>query len=63
MIDRCRHLSWDSEFFGLRIARLDGARLHPDEVEKIDRWCIAERIDCLYFLARRRTDAGAATKW
>ena len=51
MTSRCRTLDWDSQFFGLRIARLDGPRLRPDEAENIDRWCVAERIDCLYFLA------------
>lgn len=51
MTSRCRILDWDSQFFGLRIARLEGPRLHPDEVEAIDRWCAAEHIDCLYFLA------------
>ena len=61
MTDRCRVLDWDSEFFGIRIARLDGDRLCPDEVEKANRWCAAERIDCLYFLADSRCPDTVAT--
>jgi dTDP-4-amino-4,6-dideoxy-D-galactose acyltransferase len=51
MIERCRVLDWDSQFFGCRIARLEGARLLPGDVGAIDDWCAAGRIDCLYFLA------------
>ncbi len=51
MTSRCRTLPWDSEFFGHRIARLDGPRLNSDEVAGIDAWCRDERIACLYFLA------------
>jgi dTDP-4-amino-4,6-dideoxy-D-galactose acyltransferase len=51
MNERCEFLEWDSEFFGLQIARLHGFQLRPEEIAAIDRWCVAERIDCLYFLA------------
>ena len=61
MTDRCRLLEWDSEFFGCRIARLDGARLSQDAAEKVDLWCAAERIDCLYFLADSRCPETVAT--
>ena len=61
MTDRCRLLKWDSELFGCRIARLDGARLSQDQMEIIDRWCDAERIDCLYFLADSRCPETVAT--
>ena len=68
MTDRCRLLEWDSEFFDCRIARLDGARLSQDQMEKVDRWCATERIDCLYFLADSRCprdgrDGGAKRIW
>src|SRR4030095_7539794 len=61
MNERCQLLEWDSEFFGLRIARLHGSRLCPAEVAAIDRWCVAERIDCLYFLADCRCPETIAT--
>jgi dTDP-4-amino-4,6-dideoxy-D-galactose acyltransferase len=47
----CRFLGWDSEFFGRRIARVDSARLTPEEVERVRRWARAEAIECLYYLA------------
>ena len=47
----CRFLDWDSEFFGCRIARLEGFRLSEDALDRATAWCSRERIDCLYFLA------------
>lgn len=47
----CEFLSWDSEFFGQRIARVSGDRLDRDSIQGIDRWCHENAIDCLYFLA------------
>jgi dTDP-4-amino-4,6-dideoxy-D-galactose acyltransferase len=44
-------LSWDSEFFGCRIARIKPGILDAAAGAGILRWCSAERIDCLYFLA------------
>jgi dTDP-4-amino-4,6-dideoxy-D-galactose acyltransferase len=51
IIERCRVLDWDSTFFGLRIARLEGSRLRAAELEALWQWCRNEQIDCLYFLA------------
>jgi dTDP-4-amino-4,6-dideoxy-D-galactose acyltransferase len=50
----CEYLQWDSDFFGLRIARVNGNRLSPARAAAISEWCVSNRIDCLYFLA----DAG-----
>ena len=47
----CTHLAWDSEFFGLRIARLNCSRLDEATVAAALGWCAAQRVDCLYFLA------------
>jgi len=47
----CENLAWDSEFFGLRIARLLPRRLTVEIVEEAETWCRAGKIDCLYFLA------------
>lgn len=47
----CRFLEWDSEFFGVRVARAQVSRLAPDTVSAIVAWCGANAIDLLYFLA------------
>jgi dTDP-4-amino-4,6-dideoxy-D-galactose acyltransferase len=49
--DLCEYLSWDSDFFRLRIARLTAGRLTPEDAGEAERWCRDQRIDCLYFLA------------
>jgi dTDP-4-amino-4,6-dideoxy-D-galactose acyltransferase len=50
----CEYLSWDSEFFGCRIARLLAARLSLNLVKQVEDWCSGNAIDCLYYL----TEAG-----
>jgi GNAT superfamily N-acetyltransferase len=47
----CRHLSWDSEFFGLSMAAVNGARLTDERADAIDRWAAAEGARCLFFFA------------
>lgn len=47
----CEFLAWDSQFFGLRIARLTEPRLTPGGVASALRWCRTNQIGCLYFLA------------
>lgn len=47
----CQFLEWDTEFFGRRIARVNGHRLDPSRAAAIQVWCEANAIDCLYFLA------------
>jgi dTDP-4-amino-4,6-dideoxy-D-galactose acyltransferase len=47
----CQLLEWDSQFFGLRIARLTEPRLTSSSLASARRWCRANQIDCLYFLA------------
>lgn len=49
--DPCEFLPWDTEFFGQRIARVNGERLTPERLAEIDAWCKANQIACLYFLA------------
>lgn len=44
-------LPWDSAFFGLRIARLSGARLREADLPTIETWCRSGGVNCLYFLA------------
>ncbi len=50
----CRLLEWDSQFFGVRIARLEQSRLADAQWPAIAEWCKQNHVDCLYFLA----DAG-----
>ncbi|MGH7829503.1 MAG: GNAT family N-acetyltransferase [Candidatus Binatia bacterium] len=44
-------LPWDSRFFGIRIARVEGAALGADDFLRLIAWCGRHEIDCLYFLA------------
>ncbi len=50
----CVFLPWDTDFFGVRIARVEGDRLTHEDVAAAIRWAEGERIDCLYALV----DAG-----
>ena len=47
----CERLDWDSDFFGVNIARANTSQLDPDTIEAINAWCKGNSIDCLYFLA------------
>jgi dTDP-4-amino-4,6-dideoxy-D-galactose acyltransferase len=47
----CELLEWDTEFFGRRIARVNGNRLDERLAGEVVEWCRTERIECLYFLA------------
>jgi dTDP-4-amino-4,6-dideoxy-D-galactose acyltransferase len=49
--DICQYLDWDSAFFERRIARMSASRLRHEHVERALAWCMANTIDCLYFLA------------
>jgi len=48
---RLRALSWDSDFFGLRIARLEETELAPEDVHALEDAVRAQGLDCVYFLA------------
>ena len=47
----CRHLSWDSDFWGFAVGRIDGALLRMGEAENVSDWCNQNEIRCLYFAA------------
>ena len=51
-----RYLQWDSDFFGLPVASLDGGHLRAETSKLFYGWCRQEKIRCLYFLANG-TDA------
>ncbi len=50
MTNICRTLEWDSQFFGHRIARIEQNKLDRQALEKSLSWCVAQGIECLYFL-------------
>lgn len=56
----CRFLEWDSQHFGLRIARAEDARLTPQRIDAIKSWCRRESIDCVYLLTDDRDGARTA---
>lgn len=47
----CEHLEWDSQFFGIPLARLNTNRLTDEVVERARSWCRERAIAGLYFLA------------
>lgn len=47
----CQHLSWDSNFWGFPVARLEGSLLLDGEAENVLNWCQGNKIRCLYFAA------------
>jgi dTDP-4-amino-4,6-dideoxy-D-galactose acyltransferase len=50
--DPCELLKWDTDFFGFRIAKVQGDALTPERARQIDAWCRQAAIRCLYFLGR-----------
>lgn len=47
----CQFLEWDSNFLGVRIARVLEEHLDEQVVKNIYDWSARNAIDCLYFLA------------
>ena len=47
----CRHLDWDSDFWGFPVGRLEGSLLLESEAENVLDWCQANEIRCLYYAA------------
>lgn len=54
----CALLDWDSQHFGVRIARLDDVEISRQVLEEVDVWCQANRVYCLYFLGKTASDQG-----
>jgi dTDP-4-amino-4,6-dideoxy-D-galactose acyltransferase len=44
----CELLPWDTEFFGLTIARVTWPTISREKVGEIDQWCRTHRVQCLY---------------
>jgi hypothetical protein len=43
----CSYLEWDSNFFGLRIGRIESHRLDPEVLTAATEWAHENQIDCL----------------
>jgi dTDP-4-amino-4,6-dideoxy-D-galactose acyltransferase len=43
--------TWDSEFFGLRMARLTGGTLTPQQALQVDAWCAEQAVELAVLLA------------
>lgn len=52
----CQYLDWDSDFFGVRIARLTTNRLTEEILYDTNNCCASHNIDCVYFLADSDND-------
>jgi len=45
-------LPWDTEFYGLRIGRLNIHTLNDDALNRVNKWAAQEDLACCYFLSR-----------
>jgi dTDP-4-amino-4,6-dideoxy-D-galactose acyltransferase len=50
-VTACEHLPWDTDHFGVRIARVRGRHLDGAHAQQATRWADDEGVDCLYLLA------------
>lgn len=60
MSDPCRLLEWDSRFFGIRIASVQGEPSTAAELHSAVSWAKEHAIDCLYYLASPALELGYA---
>lgn len=49
--ETCELLHWDTEHFGVRVARVRAHRLDPSSVDEALAWAASRQIACLYLLA------------
>jgi len=56
----CQRLDWDSEFFGLPIARLAADHLDPGMAEDLRLWGEENPTGCIYFLCKADDSHSAA---
>jgi dTDP-4-amino-4,6-dideoxy-D-galactose acyltransferase len=47
----CTLLPWDTDFWGVRIGRVEGDTMSGEQLRAVDAWAAEHEIDCLYFLA------------
>ena len=46
---KCCFLEWDTNFFGVRIGRIESNDLDADEMQLVMEWAAEHQIDCLYY--------------
>ncbi len=56
----CELLDWDSDFFGVPVARANVRALDRDSAAEIDRWCMERGVRCLYLLLDADDEDSAA---
>jgi len=56
----CELLDWDSEFFGVPVARANVPALDRDSAAEIDGWCMERGVRCLYLLLDADDEDSAA---
>jgi len=47
----CKHLQWESDFFGVNIAKVNSRKMDKGILRKVNEWCQVNNIECLFFLA------------
>ena len=55
----CTLLPWDTDFWGVRIGRVEGETMTEERLRAVDGWAAEQSVDCVYFLASVH-DAGTA---
>jgi GNAT superfamily N-acetyltransferase len=56
----CELLEWDTEFWGVRVARVLAGSMTEESRAGIDGWCVENGISCVYFLAEADDEATKA---
>ncbi len=59
----CRLLEWDSEFFGLKIARVTARSLDGSLADAVERWCRKRAVECVYYLSPGDDFRSHRTAW
>lgn len=49
--DLCSLLSWDTSFWGIKIARINRNKLTQEDGRQAINWCASNNVGCLYFSA------------
>lgn len=47
----CTLLPWDTDFWGVRVGRVEGSELTAERAAAVDAWAAENDVACLYFLA------------
>jgi dTDP-4-amino-4,6-dideoxy-D-galactose acyltransferase len=47
----CTLLPWDTDFWGVRVGRVEGETMTEERLRAVDAWAAEHGVQCLYFLA------------